>query len=243
MAYMRLELRRTLRTPGFIIFTIAMPLVMYAVFTNLSSFTGQSKHDAALYAMVSVGGYGAIGALLNYGAGVVTDRTVGWLRQLRITPLSSLKVVLAKGIIGILLGIPPVLAMCAAAALLNGVRLPVGEWLAVIALLCFGAAPFVLLGLGIGYLCTAQTVQPANFLAYFGLSILGGLWLPLKIFPQWMQTLGAYTPTHGYADLSWRVVFHDPVAGTDITVLVAWLALFAVFAVVAYRRSASRRDA
>jgi len=174
---------------------------------------------------------------------VVTDRTVGWLRQLRITPLSSLKVVLAKGIIGIMLGIPPVLAMCAAAALLNGVRLPVDEWLAVIALLCFGAAPFVLLGLGIGYLCTAQTVQPANFLAYFGLSILGGLWLPLKIFPQWMQTLGAYTPTHGYADLSWRVVFHDPVAGTDITVLVAWLALFAVFAVVAYRRSASRRDA
>jgi ABC-2 type transport system permease protein len=100
--------------------------------------------------------------------------------------------------------------MCAAAALLNGVRLPVDEWLAVIALLCFGAAPFVLLGLGIGYLCTAQTVQPANFLAYFGLSILGGLWLPLKIFPQWIQTLGAYTPTHGYADLSWRVVFHDP---------------------------------
>jgi ABC-2 type transport system permease protein len=193
--------------------------------------------------MVSVGGYGAIGALLNYGAGVVTDRSVGWLRQLRITPLSPTRVVVAKGIVGMLLSIPPVLAMCLAAALLNGVHLPALEWLTVVGLLVVGAAPFVLLGLGIGYLCTAQTVQPANFLVYFGFSILGGLWLPLKTFPHWMQDLGRYLPTHGYADLSWRVVFHDPVAGLDLVVLAAWMVAFAAFAVLAYRRSASRKDA
>ena len=38
--YLKLELRRTLRMPGFLIFTIAMPLVMYLVFTTLAFIIG-----------------------------------------------------------------------------------------------------------------------------------------------------------------------------------------------------------
>jgi ABC-2 type transport system permease protein len=239
--YLRLELRRMARTPGFLIFTVVMPLVMYLVFTNLGSLTGQDREHAALYAMVSVGGYGAIGALLNYASGVVGDRTTGWLRQLRLTPLSPLRVVVAKGIAGMVLAVPPIAAMCVAAALINGVRLPAGEWALVVLLLWAGAAPFVLLGLGIGYLCTAQTVQPANFLAYFGMSLLGGLWLPLDVFPPALRAVGRFMPTHGYADLAWRVVFHAPPSAGDALTLGGWLVAFAGFAVFAYRRSAATR--
>jgi ABC-2 type transport system permease protein len=188
-----------------------------------------------------VGGYGAIGALLNYSAGVVGDRTIGWLRQLRLTPLSPVKVVLGKSLTGMVLALPPIAVMCAAAALVNGVRLPATEWATVLALLWAGATPFVLLGLGIGYLCTAQTVQPANFLAYFGMSLVGGLWLPLAVFPQALRTVGALMPTHAYADLAWGVVFHAPVSAGDLLTLGVWLVVFAGFAVFAYRRSAATR--
>lgn len=245
IGYLRLELRRTLRAPGFLIFTIIMPLVMYLIFTNLGKVTGEEHaDDAALYAMISIGGFGAIGALLNYGASIVTDRSSGWLRHLRLTPLSPLRVVLGKALTGMLLALPPVIALCVAAAGINGVRLSAGQWLAIVPMLWLGSAPFVLLGLGIGYLCTAQTVQPANFLAYFGFSLLGGLWLPLRTFPDWLRTIGALTPTHGYADLPLRVVdFNDRPATSDALVLGGWFVVFAAFAVFAYRRSASRRDA
>jgi ABC-2 type transport system permease protein len=239
--YLRLELRRMLRTPGFFIFVLVMPLVMYLVFTNLDGLTGQAHRDAARYAMVSVGGYGAIGALLNYASGVVGDRSIGWLRQLRLTPLSPLRVVVAKMIVGTVLALPPVAALCLAAVTINGVRLTAAQWLLVVPALWLGATPFVLLGLGIGYLCTAQTVQPANFLAYFGFSLLGGLWLPIQTFPHWMRTVGEFMPTHAYASLSWSVVFSSRLSVADVAPLAGWLVAFAGFAVYAYRRSAAKR--
>jgi ABC-2 type transport system permease protein len=239
--YLWLELRRMLRTPGFLIFTLVMPLVMYLVFTNLGGLTGQDHRVAARYAMVSVGGYGAIGALLNYASGVVGDRSIGWLRQLRLTPLSPLKVITGKAITGMVLALPPIAALCLAAVMINGVRLTAGQWLLVVPALWLGAAPFVLLGLGIGYLCSAQTVQPANFLAYFGFSLLGGLWLPIQTFPHWMRAIGRLMPTHAYATMSWDVVFSSRPSMADLAPLAGWLAVFAVFAVFAYRRSAAKR--
>src|SRR5262249_6952738 len=159
------------------------PLTMYLIFANLPSFTGEARQVAALYTMVSLSGFGAIGAVLNNGASLVTDRTLGWLRQLRLTPLSPLRVVTAKALISMIVASLPIAAICLAGATIVGVRLSLAQWLGVVTLLWLGTAPFAALGLGIGYLCTAQTAQPATFLAYFGMSILGGLWLPLQAFP------------------------------------------------------------
>src|SRR5439155_24763850 len=126
--YLRLEVRRMLRTPGFLVFTIAMPLVVYLVFSNLGTLTGQDKHDTALYMMVAIGGYGASGALLNYGSGGVADPTLGWLRQLRLTPLSPAEVVLAKAVTRMLLAVPPVAAVCLSGRPGNGFSLAPRHW-------------------------------------------------------------------------------------------------------------------
>jgi ABC-2 type transport system permease protein len=104
-----------------------------------------------------------------------------------------------------------------------------------------GATPFVLLGLGIGYLCTAQTVRPANFLAYVGFSLLGGLWLPIQTFPHWLRSIGRLMPTHAYAMMSRDVVFASRPAVADLAPLGGWPAVFGAFAVFAYRRSAAKR--
>jgi ABC-2 type transport system permease protein len=239
-AYVRLELRRLARTPGLLIFTVLMPLVSYLVFTNLHGLTGQTRADAATYTMVSMAGYGAIGALLNYAAGVVNDRQIGWLRQLRLTPLSPGRVVLGKGIAGMAVAIVPVLALCVAAVAVNGVSLRAGQWLLMVPLLWLGALPFVLLGLALGYFATPQTVQPLNFVVYFGLSILGGLWLPLTVMPDWIAAVGRLLPTFAYADLSWRVAFGARPAGYDVLTLVVWLAVFTALAAVGFRRSVRR---
>src|SRR5258705_4117743 len=121
-AYVRLELRRLARMPGLLIFSVAMPLLSYLLFTNLDGLTGQDRDMAATYTMVSMAGYGAIGALLTYASGVVHDLSIGWLRQLRLTPLAPLTVVLGKAVAGITVALVPVVARCASAAAINGVR-------------------------------------------------------------------------------------------------------------------------
>lgn len=128
-AYIRLELRRLTRTPGLLIFAVLMPLLSYLLFTNLNSITGQDKSIAATYSMVSMAGYGAIGALLNYSAGLVVDRSIGWLRQLRLTPLPPVKVVLGKGLAAMAAALLPVFALCGAAVLVQR-RAPAGRAMA-----------------------------------------------------------------------------------------------------------------
>src|SRR5262245_34032563 len=189
-AYLRLELIRIARSPGFLVLTMVLPLVMYLIFTNLNTVTGLTRDYAARYATVSVGAYSAIGVLLNFGAVIVTDRAIGWLRNLRLTPMSPPRVVFGKAATGMLLVLPPVLLLCGLAVAVNHVRLTSGQWLAVIPLLWLGSFPFALLGLGIGYRLSMQTAQLANFVAYFGLSILGGLLIPLQSFAAWLAVLG-----------------------------------------------------
>ncbi|GAA2361628.1 ABC transporter permease [Dactylosporangium salmoneum] len=236
-AYIRLELRRLTRTPGLLIFAVLMPLLSYLLFTNLSTITGQDKATAATYTMVSMAGYGAIGALLNYASGLVIDRSIGWLRLLRLTPLSPLKVVLGKGLAGMASALLPVVALCAAAVLVNGVRLDAGRWLAIVPLLWLGALPFALLGLALGCFATSQTAQPLNLLVYLGMSVLGGLWLPLEALPHWIGAVGRLLPTHAYADMSWRVAFGGAPSLGDVVTLAVWLVAFAALAVAGYRRA------
>lgn len=236
-AYVRLELRRLARMPGLLIFTVLMPLLSYLLFTNIDGLTGQERDVAATYTMISMAGYGAIGALLNYASGVVVDRSIGWMRQLRLTPLSPVRVVVGKGLAAMATAIVPVVALCVAAVLVNGVTLDAGQWLAIVALLWFGALPFAMLGLGLGYLATAQTVQPLNLLVYLGMSVVGGLWLPLDAMPGWVAAVGRWLPTHAYADMSWQVAFGGRPTVTDVSTLAGWMLVFTALAAAGFRRS------
>ena len=86
--YIRLEVRRTLRDRGFVIFGIGMPVLMYVLFTNIGAGPGGAGREWKIASMVGMAAYGALGAAIGTGTGVAEDKQLGWLRQLRITPLS-----------------------------------------------------------------------------------------------------------------------------------------------------------
>ncbi|GAA4199853.1 ABC transporter permease [Actinocatenispora rupis] len=238
--YLSIELRRLLRSPGYLMSSLAMPLVMYLVITNLYGGSGAARHDTAIYLMVSMAGFGAVGAALTNGLSVVADRSAGWLRQLRITPLSAGRVVVIRGLTGMLAALPAILAVCVVGGLINGVRLPLDHWFAVVALLWLGTAPFALLGLGIGYLVSTQAAQPVTMLLNLSMSILGGLWMPATVFPATLRAVSRFVPTSGYAEISRRIAFDGLPHATDIAVLLAWFVVFAGLATVAYRRAGRR---
>lgn len=237
IGYLRFETRRMTRDMGFLIGSVIMPLAMYLIFTHIGALTGQSAADGAMYSMIGMAGFGAIGAVLNVGGQIVTDRASGWIRQLRTTPLPPLGVVGARALTAMLLALPVIVVICAAGALLSGVSMGTTQWALVIVELWLGVLPFALLGLGIGHLVSAQLLPVVNMLAFLGMALLGGLWMPISVFPGVLQAIGKLLPTHGYGDISESVAFGDPVAAGDWLVLAAWLVAFAGFAVYAYRRS------
>jgi ABC-2 type transport system permease protein len=240
IGYLKLEIRRLLRSPGYLVGSLAMPLVMYLVISNLYGGSGAEREQTALYLMVSMAGFGAVGAALTNGMSVVADRSNGWLRQLRITPLDARRVVVARGLTGMLAGLPGILAVCVLGGLLNGIHLPVGRWVAVVGLLWVGLAPFALLGLAVGYLVSVPAAQPVTMLLNISMSILGGLWVPASLFPHTLRRISQLVPTSGYANISRQIALNATPHLTDIAVLLAWMVGFAGLAIVAYRRAGRR---
>ncbi|MFF1757695.1 ABC transporter permease [Streptomyces sp. NPDC058266] len=232
--YIRLEVRRTLRDTMFVIFGVGMPVMMYLLFTNL----GENDPGWKTVSMVGMAAYGAVGSALSTGGGVAEDKTIGWLRQLRVTPMTPREVVAGRALTGSVTVLPSIAAVLLAGGLVNGVRLDVWQWAAIAVLLWLGSIPFTLLGLGNGYRLTAQTTGVANMVCNLGLSVLGGLWFPIALFPGWLRSVSSYTPTNRFAQLGTAVADgHAPTAAA-VGVLAAWLLAFGSYAVVSYRRSA-----
>lgn len=233
--YLRLEVRRTLRDTGFVIGGVAMPVMMYLLFTNLG---GGDDGGWKTGSMIGMAAYGAVGSALNTGGGVAEDRGTGWLRQLRVTPMTPRQVVLGRALTGSVTVLPAIAAVLAAGGLVNGVRLGAWQWVAVAVLLWLGSVPFTLLGLGNGYRLTAQTTGVTNMACNLGLSVVGGLWFPVTLFPGWLQSVSAYTPANRFAQLGLSVADgHAPALGA-VAVLAAWLLAFGSYAGVSYRRAA-----
>ncbi|MET9565247.1 MULTISPECIES: ABC transporter permease [Streptomyces] len=233
--YLRLEVRRTLRDVGFMIGGVVMPVVMYLLFTNLG---GGADGDWKTASMIGMAAYGAMGSALNTGGGVAEDRSIGWLRQLRITPLSPREVVAGRALTGAVTVLPAIVAVLAAGGLVNGVRLDAWKWAVIALSLWLGSVPFTLLGLGNGYRLTAQATGVVNMVCNLTLAVVGGLWFPLALFPGWLRSLSSYTPTNRFAQLGTAVADGRAPALGAVLVLTGWLLLFGSYAVVSYRRTA-----
>jgi ABC-2 type transport system permease protein len=232
--YIQFELIRTSRDGGYVIFGIATPVVMYLVLTNLGLAPGE-RHQASIFTMVSMAAYGALGGAMNIGSGISEDREAGWLRQLRLTPLTPAQVVAGKVVTGAIGVVPSIAAVLLTGVLVNHVTLTAAQWLAVIGLLWAGTIPFSLLGLGNGYRLTGQSAAMTNAAAMLTLSIVGGLWVPVSGFPDWLRRIAEWTPSNSYASLSWHVAFHQAPTLREVAILTGWLVLFGVYALRGYR--------
>ncbi|HEY9370468.1 MAG TPA: ABC transporter permease [Streptomyces sp.] len=234
-AYVKLEVRRTLRDVGFAIGSIAVPVLMYLLFTNLG---GDDAAEWKTASMVGMAAYGALNAALSVGGGVAEDKSIGWLRQLRVTPMTPRQAVVGRALTGSVVVVPAIAAVLAAGALVNGVRMDAWQWPAVALVLWLGSLPFTLLSLGNGYRLTPQTTGVVNVASNMGLAVVGGLWFPAELFPGWLRAISGFTPTNRFAELGRAVTEGSAPGLVTVAVISFWALLFGAYAVFSYRRSA-----
>ncbi|WP_395246105.1 ABC transporter permease [Agromyces sp. MMS24-K17] len=242
-----MELKRKLRNRRSLFFSLIFPVAMFLLlgYPNLDEpLTATPVADGgvsyAAYFMVGMALYGAMIAATSAGSAVAVERAQGWSRQLRLTPLHPVAAILTKVIAGLLVGLIAVVATYAA-GLAVGLQLAPAQWiLSGLAAWVLGATVFTALGLLVGYLVPGEnTAQVTNITVVF-LSFLGGLFYPLEMLPTFAQDLAVFTPVYGIAQIA-----RSPLTGTDFDVLwlvnaAAWLAVFVVGAVLAFRRDTKR---
>jgi ABC-2 type transport system permease protein len=149
-------------------------------------------------------------------------------------------VITTKVIASMCLALPAILLVSLTAVLTQHVHLSAGQWAGLAALMWAGTLPFAALGTLIGSLVSADAAQPVTVACYFGLSILGGLWMSVDVLPRTLRQIAHWTPSNRFADLGWSVVAGHLPPASDGLVLAAWTAALGALAIAAYRRATAR---
>lgn len=237
--YLTLELRRTLRSVPYLLFTVGFPVMFYLLFSSMfgrGAAGGGVTYNA--YLMVSMVAYGALGAAINAnGVRLATERASGWIRQLRVTPLGPSAYITGKATLAVLVSLPSFIAVGVAAHFVHGVSLPPARWLELAGTVFLGSIPFAVLGVLLGYVFDSAAGQAGTQIVYFGLSLLGGLWIPVSQMPHALATAAHWLPSYYFGDLGWRVIARQPIPTGDVLILAAYTAGFLVLAAWRYRRA------
>ena len=229
----KLELTRALRNRKSMFFTVLYPSLLFLLIAGSASGTdelGDTGLTLPTYMMVSMASFGALTAvLMGNSERIAKERESGWVRQLRLTTLPGRGYVLAKTASAIVV-------VFVVAAVVKDVRLDAWQWLALTGAIWAGSLVFAALGVALGYLASGDAVRPTTMIVYFGLSMLGGLWMPTTTFPDWLQSVARWVPTHAYAALGQAIEQSQAPHTRDLVILAVSFALFAGGAAWLYRK-------
>jgi ABC-2 type transport system permease protein len=242
LTVLRLEISRLLRNRRTVLFTMVLPVFFFLAFGLNSAYAtkpiGHGNYSA--FIMISLALYGAVLATTSGGAMVSIERTAGWSRQLRLTPLSPVAYIAIKMLTALVLGLSSLTAVYVVGGITGKPTMPVYLW--VITALCVwvGSLIFAAYGLFMGYLLPTENVMQILSFTLVLFAFAGGVFVPLNQFPKLFQQIAEFTPLYGLNQL-----VHAPFLGGGVHLAwvanaVIWLAIFAGGAAWLLRKDTAR---
>lgn len=245
------ETRRILRNRRTMIFTLIFPVGMFLLIAM--QLTGKDDSmgpgvvaNVGAYIMVSMALYGAIMAATSTGASVSIERSTGWSRQLRLTPLQPPAYVVAKIAAAIAVGTVAVAVTYATGAVTGRAHMSGSAWLESFLIIAAGSLVFAAFGLFMGYLLPSENAMQflGPILAIF--SMFGGVFSAPIDPDSGFGRIAQLTPVYGLNQLAHLPLTvtttgaQDPIQLAWIVNLVVWATVFVVGAVWRFRRDTAR---
>ena len=235
---LRLEITRVLRNRRTLFFILVFPSLFFFIF-GLSNKGARAAGDIALgYIMISMAVYGAMVGNTSGGASVALERSLGWSRQLRLTPLHPMAYVAMKVLTSMTLGLIAVVGTFVVGAL-NGVHMPPQVWLESALAAWASSFVFAAFGLFVGFLFPAENVMQFVGPLLAVMAMFGGLFIPLSQLPKGMQTFAMYTPMYGVGLLARAPLVGGATVWAAGSVVV-WTLVFGTGAMLLFRRDTAR---
>ncbi|MCU1394632.1 MAG: transporter permease [Ilumatobacteraceae bacterium] len=236
--YLRYELLRTVRNRRFLIFSLVIPLVLLLVIAGPNRHATLGGLPFATYYMTGMVSYGSMAAVIAGGARIAAERSVGWNRQLRVTPLRPSMYLSAKVVTGYALAIISIVLLYIAGISL-GVRMPAGRWIEMTALILVGLIPFAALGVVLGHLLTVDSMGPAMGGLTSLFALLGGSWGPIAEHGI-MHSVSESLPSYWLVQSGHVGLGMDAWPAKAWIVIAIWSIVLVRLAVWAYQRDTSK---
>ena len=242
LTYARLDLRRQLRDRFGMFFVVGLPTFMYLVF-GLGSEDPVGSGNVAMYVMISMAAYGAVGATTGVAGSAATEQVMGWGRQLGLTPMRPMAFVAAKAGIAMAVAAVPVTLIFAIGAA-TGARGSWSDWVLAATLVWLGSALFAIYGLAICLVFRGSNAPGIASGMIVVMAFLGNVFTPMDGV---MLDIGRLTPLYGYAALARYPLTEGwlPLGGQDplwlpVANVLAWTVIFSLLAMWGVRRSRAR---
>lgn len=233
LALSRIEIIRLRRNKRYMIFTLALPIVLYLLIAKQVQHQQAYGIAYAAFYMLAMATLGAFaGALTGNAQRISQERKDGWIRQLRLTPIAPQSYVVAKIIASLAISVPSIVIVFLLGRFYGGVELAGWKWVVIGLVVWAGTLIFSALAVAIGYRFMPDTTQPITIFVYLIMSFLGGVWFSLT---GTLQQIGQALPTYQIIHLGRDVILTGTVSLTSVAIIAAWLAGFLVLATLAVR--------
>ncbi len=235
--------RLIVRSLSFFFFSILMPAGFYVLFTKVMMVAGSSAQQQQ-FAKTYMGSMIVYSILISAIFGIASilkrDRDQGLLVFLSLAPKGTLPYYVSVFIciLGINLGAVVVLGVLA--VLLNHVSLSANQWFNIIGLVILCQIPLLLIGTAMSFIKRQETLSVVSNLVTFPMAVVSGLWWPINMLPNWLQTIGKLTPTYFANNTLSQVLTNGKVDLMNVGGVLAWLGLGVALVILMAKRTARK---
>lgn len=196
----RNEGRLVRRDLGALLPPLLLPLVLLAVWSAVPDMRAPSDEYGGLTGLEALIAPIALAIVVaTIGLSVVPVTLAGYrekgiLRRLAVTPVGPVKLLSAQLVVSVALAAAGIVLGLTVAAAVFGVELPRNGGGFALGLL-LGTVTMFSIGLLVAALApTGRAANGIGMALFFAMMILGGFFVPSELLPEWVQTVGSFTP-------------------------------------------------
>ncbi|SDQ04380.1 ABC-2 type transport system permease protein [Streptococcus equinus] len=198
IALLKIEWIKMIRTWMTFVLSIGLPVFFFLLFSGMefsSNHQEQQSYITSYMLTMTAFSMSSFG-FFTFPAMLTEDKISHWMSFIEHSSVSIWQYYLSKVIRVLFCFLLSILLIFLCGMIFRDVMMPINHWLGSAALLLLSSLLFLAFGLLISQLKSQQLMTLVGNIAFLGLAILGGSWMPIETFPEWMQTISKLTPTY-----------------------------------------------
>ena len=195
---LKIEWIKLKRSLGVFLLSVGIPVIFFLIFSSTVELGDPKLQKQFVQSyMLTMTAFSMSGfALFTFPMMLAEDRKNNWLGFIQHSPLPIWQYYVSKVFRVFLCFISSIVIVFAVGKYVRGVEMTIQEWVVSAILLLATSVVFLAIGLLLIQFQSEQTMSIVANLLYFVLAILGGSWMPITVFPEWIQTICRWMPSY-----------------------------------------------
>ena len=197
-ALLKIEWIKTWRSWPVFIMSIGMPVGFFLLYSGMEmSPDPESQKAFILSYMLTMTGFSMSSfGFFTFPYMLREDQTDHWLTYIEHSKISIQSYYLSKIFRVLMNFMVAILVTFCVGAFVCDVKMPLSHWLGSGVLLLLSSLVFLSFGLLLAQIKSQQIMAIVGNIVFLGLAIIGGSWMPVTLFPKWVQHISEWTPIY-----------------------------------------------